>query len=426
MRRDTFALLLAGSALLAPGAVAQTDAERIRALEARLAAQDARIAELERKLSAHAGAPDVAAAIVPAAPAVPSVATTPPTTTAASPTAAPLRLDVSGDLRLRQELNGSDADAPNRSRSVLRARLRASYAVNDVITVGGQLATGDPDDPNTADVTLGEFVDDLNVSLDQAYMRASFGGLTIWGGKFANPLRRTDLVWDGDVSPQGVAASYGVPVGDARFDARALYFILNEVVAGKGSDMLGGQVTAAMPLGTWGVDLAAAYYDYRLRSVAGADAGDFRGNLLRADGTYLSDFDLGHLLATLSYRGMGARWPVGLTGEYVHNFGAAVHADDGYSVEMFAGRAANRGDWRLSYNYAVAQADAVFAAVSHDNLGIATNYRLHALSIDHVLLDNTILNLTLYHYRPEDALFAGSNEPRDWLNRLRFNLLFNF
>ncbi|MFC3712974.1 putative porin [Sphingoaurantiacus capsulatus] len=427
MRRMWLASVLASSALIAPGiAHAQTEAERIRALESRLEAQDARIAELERLLNAKLAAPAASApAAVAAAPQTGPIAST-VLATVPAPSATTSRLDVSGDFRLRQEFNWSDADGRDRSRSVLRARLRASYAVNDIFTVGAQLSTGDPDDPNSTDMTLGEFVDDLNVSLDQAYVRAKVGDLTVTGGKFANPFRRTDLVWDGDVSPQGVAAAYSTKLGDAKLDVRAMYFLVNEVVAGRGSDMLGGQLGITAPIGDWSAELAAGYYDYRLRSVAGSDAGDLRSNLLRPNGTYLSDFNLGNVIAGLIYKGLGAQWPVGLVGEYVHNYGAAVDADDGYSVELFAGRASSRGDWRLGYNYAVAENDAVLAAFGQDNFGLATNYRLHALSLDHVVYENTILNLTLYHYRPKDPLYAGTNQPDDWLNRLRVNLLFNF
>ena len=74
----------------------------------------------------------------------------------------------------------------------------------------------------------------------------------------------------------------------------------------------------------------------------------------------------------------------------------------------------------------MAAVDAVFAAFSHDNLGIATNYRLHGLSIEHVPVDNLVLNATLYHYRPLDPVYAGASQPHDWLNRLRLNMLVSF
>ncbi|RYY29394.1 MAG: hypothetical protein EOP62_00710 [Sphingomonadales bacterium] len=433
---------LTGIAFCAATAHAQTDVERIQSLESRLEAQDARIAELERLLrSAAAIAP--AAPVTLAAPAA-SVAApvvtiplnrpgahpviSPPIAVAAEVAPAAPRLLVSGDFRLREEFNWSDEDAADRNRTVMRARLRASYAVNDLVTVGTQISTGDPGDPNSTDLTVSDFVNDLTVSLDQAFARVNLGNLTLWGGKFADPFRRTDLVWDGDVNPQGVAATYRQPLAEgATLDARALYFILNESVAGTGSDMLGGQLSLTVPVGQWGIELSGGYYDYRLRSIAGADAGDFRSNLLRPDGTYLSDFNLGDVIATATWHGLGESWPIGILGEYVHNFGSArKRADDGYSVELFAGRVVRQGDWRFGYNYAESQNESVLAAFSHDNLGFATNYKLHALTVDHVLMAGTILNLTAYRYKPLDPLYAGANQPNDWLNRVRLNLLFNF
>jgi hypothetical protein len=419
----TFTMLTCAAFGAGP-ANAEGDADRIRALEAKLAAQEARLAELERllRISASASAPGASPAL-PAAPPSPARQVAP--VGAPSPAQRP-RIDVSGDLRLREEFNWSDADAPDRTRTVMRARLRASHAVNEIVTVGAQLSTGDPGDPNTTDFTVGDFVNDFNVSLDQLYAQVRLGEMTLWGGKFANPFRRTDLVWDGDVATQGVAAMLSHPIGGgARLDARALYFILNEAVAGKGSDMLGGQLALSVPAGAWNVELAGAYYDYRLRSVAGADNGDFRSNWLRPDGRYRSDFNLADGIAAITYRGLAEQWPVGVVAEYVHNIGA-VDAGDGYSIELFTGHAARRGDWRLTYDYAVAQNEAVLAAFSHDNLGLATNYRLHALSVDHVVRADTILNLTLYHYRPADPLHAGASQPADWRDRLRLNVLFNF
>lgn len=413
------ACVIAGPAVAQTASVEQI-AEIRRQLDELRAEQGrttARIGQLEKALDQLTGAPATAAAAMPA-PSVPAVAAKP----AVPPTS---RLAVSGDLRLREEFNWSDRAAEDRTRTVLRARLRASYAVNDMVSVGAQMSTGDPDDPNTADVTLSEFVDDQNVSLDQIYARVKLGRLNLYGGKFPLPFRRTDLVWDGDVSPQGVGAVYTLPAGGAQVELRGLYFLLNEAAAGKGSDMLGGQAAVAVPFGGgWKAELSGAYYDYRLRSLAGADAGDFRSNLLRPDGRYLSDFNLGDALLTVSHSGLGERWPIGVTGELVHNFGAHTPADTGYMAELFVGRASRPGDWRFSYGYMAAETDAVFAAFSHDNLPLGTNYRLHALTADHVVLAGTMLNATYYLYRPDAVPAAGL--PADWISRLRLNLIFNF
>ena len=70
------------------------------------------------------------------------------------------------------------------------------------------MTTGNQDDPNSSDITLGDFLDDLTISLDRAYLGVRLGDLFLSGGKFANPFLRTDLVWDGDVNPQGAGARY--------------------------------------------------------------------------------------------------------------------------------------------------------------------------------------------------------------------------
>jgi hypothetical protein len=291
------------------------------------------------------------------------------------------RLDVSGDFRLRYEGNYGDDDAPDWRRGVLRARLGATYAVNERLTIGGRLATGDPDDPNSSDVTLSNFADDFDVSLDAAYARLAFADATLWGGKFQLPFTRTDLVWDGDVNPQGVGANYALPLGGGALKFAGLYFLVDQSVAGS--------------------------------------------NLIGPDGRYVSDFDLVDVIAALTFRGRES-WPLRLTTEYVRNLGARTSGDSGYSIELFAGKTAGKGDWRLGYGYSVAEVDAVLAAFSHDNTTIATNYRQHALVINYAITKDVILDATLYHYRPYDAEFSGVNDPEDWLDRLRLNVLVNF
>src|SRR3546814_17018245 len=111
-------------------------------------------------------------------------------------------LDVSGDMRVRQEWNF--VDGRDRSRSAVRARLRATYKIDDHFAVGARLATGDPDDPNSTDVTLGSFVDDFQGSLDTAWIHYTNGGLSAPEGKLDQQLQRTHMRRDGDVPPPGV------------------------------------------------------------------------------------------------------------------------------------------------------------------------------------------------------------------------------
>ncbi|MBL0915448.1 MAG: putative porin [Sphingopyxis sp.] len=333
-------------------------------------------------------------------------------------------LDVGGDMRVRQEWNF--VDGRDRSRTAVRARVRATYAVSDHFAVGTQIATGDPDDPNSTDVTLGNFVDDFQVALDQAWIRYTNGGFAAYGGKFPQQFQRTDMLWDSDVSPQGVAASYGASIGKARIDARGLWFVIDEASVARDSDMLGGQLALSAPLGSdLKAGLTGSYYHYRLGSVAGADAGDFRGNLL-AGGRYLSDFHLIEGIGTLGWSGLSERWPLAFTADYVKNLGAAVPGDTAFNLEFAAGRTAKPGDVRIAYNYSEVEVDSVLAAFSHDNIDLSTNYRLHGVGIGYVPAQHLQLDLLWYHYRPLDPAYAGSLSPSDWLDRIRLAFMVTF
>jgi len=414
---------------LAVPARAQDD--RLDALERQLAAQQQRIEQLEALVTKQADllqqvtGPATPTLPAPATGAMPSasqqLATAPTTETAFRVPG----LDVSGDMRVRQEWNF--VDGRDRSRTAVRARLRATYAVSDTFAVGTQIATGDPDDPNSTDVTLGNFVDDFAVSLDQAWIRYHSGGLTAFAGKFPQIFQRTDMLWDGDVSPQGVAAAYSAGLGGgAKLDARGIYFVIDEAAVARDSDMLGGQLALSAPLGPdFKAGLTGSYYHYRLGSIAGADAGDFRGNLLSA-GRYLSDFHLVEAIGTFGWAGPSERWPIAFTADYVRNLGAAVPGDTAFNLELAAGRTAKRGDFRIAYNFSEVEVDAVLAAFSHDNIDLSTSYRLHGLGLSYVPASNLQLDLLWYHYRPLDALYAGSIQPSDWLDRVRLAFMVSF
>lgn len=431
-------LLTATALSLAVPAYAQDD--RIDALERQLAAQQQRIDQLEALVTKQADLLQqvTAPAPPPSAPpatsmlSAPVAGTAPPTSPqlaiAAPATEGAFRipgLDVSGDMRARQEWNF--VDGRDRSRTAVRARLRATYAVSDKFSVGTQIATGDPDDPNSTDVTLGNFADDFAVSLDQAWIRYQSGGFTAYAGKFPQLFQRTDMLWDGDVSPQGVAAAYSAGLGGgAKLDARGIYFVIDEAAVARDSDMLGGQIALSSPIGSdFKAGLTGSYYHYRLASVAGADAGDFRGNLLSA-GRYLSDFHLVEGIGTLGWAGPSERWPIAFTADYVRNLGAAVSGDTAFNLELAAGRIIKPGDFRIAYNFSEVEVDSVLAAFSHDNIDLSTNYRLHGLGLSYVPASNLQLDLLWYHYRPLDALYAGSLQPSDWLDRVRLAFMVSF
>jgi hypothetical protein len=334
------------------------------------------------------------------------------------------RLSVSGDLRLRGQGDFDNA-ARDRQSAQLRGRFGATFAASNRLTLGARMVTGDPDDPNSVDVQLSNFDDNLEISLDLAYAQLDLGDLQLYAGKLPQPFLRTDLVWDADVNPQGMSGLYRYDLGDGSVvRASWLFFVADEQAIGAESTMQGAQLRftsgASEP---WTFDLAAAYFDYRIGSIAGADAGDFRSNLRDELGNYRSDFDLTNVVLAATWSGAGSRWPVKLTSDVVKNVGAATSADFGYSVDLAAGRATAHRDWRITYGYASAQTDAVLAAFSHDNIGLATNYRLHTATLDYVPAPGTMISAIWYHYRLDEPIGA---QTADWTDRVRLQLLVGF
>lgn len=419
--------ILAGAIIVAfslAGTAGADNLEDLRAELTALRAEQTRLAELQQKneTALRKLESQLAVSAQAATPSATSHAPT-PSNSKAFP-----NWSISGDLRVRNQLDTSDERAPDRDRAQIRARLGAAYRLNDWLRAGARLVSGDPDDPKTSDAQLQTWNDDLQVSLDLAYLQMDLGHTAVYAGKFPQIFARTDLVWDGDVTLSGLGAAYKKTLesGSSLRTAGAL-FMVDEQALGPDSRMTGIQVgydsPAADPLR---FDLSAGYYHYELGSTANADKLDFRTNLRRPDGRYASDYHLGDLIIGATWQRPESRWPIRVVADYARNVGAQNDRNEAYGVDMAVGRASNAGDVRLSYGYSQTEVDAVLAAFSHDNIGIGTNYRLHALTIDYTPTAHTQVTGIWYRYRPNDPVFAGTYLPTDWLDRFRLYFQISF
>jgi hypothetical protein len=411
-------------ALAAVGTSRADDLAELRAELSALRAEQVRLAELQKKNESVLLTLEsrIAASVKPTA-----SATTLPALPSANPSAFP-SWSIAGDLRVRNQLDTSDDRAPDRDRSQIRARFGATYRLNDWLRASARLVTGDADDPKTSDAQIQTWNNDLQVNLDLAYLQMDLGQTSIYAGKFPQIFARTDLVWDGDVTLSGLGAAYKKTlVSGASLRTSAALFLVDEQAFGPDSRMAGFQIGYDSPASDQvRFDLSAGYYQYQIGSIANADKVDFRTNLRRSDGMYASDYHLGDLIVGTTWPRPESRWPIRVVADYARNFGAKTDRNAAYGIDMILGRASKAGDLRLTYGYSQAEVDAVLAAFSHDNIGIGTNYRLHALTIDYTPTARTQLTGIWYRYRPKDSAFAGTLLPNDWLNRFRlyFQLVF--
>jgi hypothetical protein len=186
--------------------------------------------------------------------------------------------NFSGDLRLRDEpFFGGPADQSQvRNRFRFRLRVNANAKLNDDISGGLTLASGDINDPISTNQTTNQFYTRKTIGIDKAFINYNphyFKPLTLTGGKFAYPWYNTELTWDKDLNPEGVAQTLAFDLKTPVLKRFALvgFELPFSEVAGTSltnksivqSVVYGGQVQTAWQLGP-ALKLSAysGYYNY--------------------------------------------------------------------------------------------------------------------------------------------------------------------
>jgi hypothetical protein len=288
-----------------------------------------------------------------------------------------------------------------------RLRLDLEAQLDSGWSAGARLSTGTLTNPDSTNQVLGQYGARYQTNIDKAYVRwaaqSARQKLTLWGGKFGNPYLSSDLIWDADVTLEGVALDYRVNVGREASAPRRLFATLGvfpvQEIALSTSDkwLYAGQVGLDFHThGGSGVRLGVAYYDYKhlvgRQNALESNLLDYTAPLYLQKGNTLFDIrntqDLTQNLFALAadYREadaiMVADWNVtpayrfSLYADYVKNLGynaaqvaARVGADvpprvKGYQGELSFGTAnSNRaGAWRAFFGYRYLQRDAVLDA----------------------------------------------------------------
>jgi hypothetical protein len=117
---------------------------------------------------------------------------------------------MSGDFRLRDEpfFGGPSNQSLDRDRERYRLRFNINANLNEDISGGFSLASGDINDPTSTNQTVTGFYARTAIAIDKAYINYTpheFKFLTLTGGKFSYPWYNTELTWDKDLNPEGAA-----------------------------------------------------------------------------------------------------------------------------------------------------------------------------------------------------------------------------
>ncbi len=118
-------------------------------------------------------------------------------------------LTVSGDARIRFQRTDEESK-DDRDRLRFRGRIGVGGQVNEQVAIGLRVSTGEERDARSDDQTATDGFDKKEVGIRAAFIDWTVAdGLHLIGGKMEQPwISVGDLVFDPDVCPEGVAASY--------------------------------------------------------------------------------------------------------------------------------------------------------------------------------------------------------------------------
>ena len=261
-----------------------------------------------------------------------------------------------GDFRARYENFWFDDDAltsgaPNRNRLRYRLRLGAVVPVNEWLTAGFRLASGESENRST-NRTLG-FGDDFDrdaIAIDEAYLQLKLpidgSSTSVVFGKQSNPFLwkngKDYLTWDNDYSLEGVALRWSMqPTSTVGLYANAGYFLIDENGGARDPHFLGlqagGQLQAAEKVALGGRVTWTSYGSINSAFFTRQNAFGNVGLSDESDGS----FDQIGVSAFARATHLSA-WPVLLHAHYTKNLDAAAIAgsgeqDTGWGVALEVG-----------------------------------------------------------------------------------------
>jgi hypothetical protein len=353
---------------------------------------------------------------------------------------------VKGDIRYRYESINDDSklDANNetyeRQRDRIRARVDVESKMSDTLKAGIGFSTGQSD-PVSGNQTLGDGFNKKDMKLNLAYFDWTLVNqdpnlLSLVGGKMKNPfICVSDLVWDGDLTPEGLAAKGQFTLGDAvTFLANGGYLWVQErstgnddtkLYAGQGAVkfqpvpefylMLGGSCYQYDNMENYQVlDWEAKNNAYGNSTVNGAISGGTTNK------NYKYDYQPIELFAEIGL--FIGRLPITLYGQTVSN----SEADDNKNGQLYGvsfGKAKNPNSCEAGYRYAKLEKDATVGAYTDsDRWGGGTDGEGSKIYGKYQIAKNFQIGAS---YFMDTKKISDPSKETDY-NRLQVDLVFNF
>jgi len=308
--------------------------------------------------------------------------------------------EIKGDVRLRYQMEQADGNA-DRSRGRVRARVGFTSEINDKVKVGLGLASGNSNDSRSTNQTFQDAFSSKGIFLDMAYVEVALAEpLTLVGGKFASKAllwHPSDLLWDGDINPEGGGAI--VTFGPAFLNLAG--FVLQENKAAADPVLYAVQPGIETKVGNITLHAAVAYYSFsNLKGAAFLPNAAKTNSDSNGDGTGVLIHDYDAIVPSLevSMDALGPFSSGAVFGEYVNNSHPSSE-NTGYLVGFKLGdkKVKDAKQWQFKYLYRSLEKEAWpdFMPDS-DFAGGGTGFEGHKVILDIGLAKNVVLGLNYY------------------------------
>lgn len=330
-------------------------------------------------------------------------------------------LTFKGDLRYRHEQISAEG-AKQQDRQRIRARMNVTAVVAPKVNFVFGIASGSGD-PVSSNETLTDGMKDIPFSIDLAYFdyTTPLAGLKVQGGKMKNPFYtagKSQLIWDGDLNPEGLAAQYSRKGATEIFANGAMLWV-QERSADKDSYILGGQGGVKQTIGGLNVTAGAGFFDYvNTKGYATFyDTAKNYGNTVDAGKKYVYDYQIVEAFGEIALP--KAFIPLSFAVDYATNIASDVEDNQGYLVGVTAGKTTPGAfSGRAFYRYL--EKDAVVGAYCDSDFGGGgTNNTGTIVGLDYQASKNITLGATFF--MNEKGVDDGTS-----YNRLQLDTSFKF
>jgi hypothetical protein len=323
------------------------------------------------------------------------------------------KIKLGGDVRFRNELI-QQQDKKDDFRWRIRARIAVEAQVTESWSAAIGLASGSLD-PVSTNQTLTSGFSRKTIMLDLAYIDfhpTQVPGLNMIGGKMRLPFEtadRTQLVWDNDLAPEGIALRYKHAAGEqVELFMNGAGFYITDNDPDNEQWMSGGQAGISMkPSDKMNMMAGGSYFDYhRTKGQPGIyNPAKLYGNTKMKIGTavvsgdtvdvfgYASDFNELEAFALFNVK-INEKVSLRFMGDYVNN----VAADSLNTAYLFGGSLAygkDKGSMKFWANYRTIEADALIGAFTYsDSWGGGTNGKGLELGVSYGLTKGASFDVT--------------------------------